>query len=172
MCHFVSVPMIRLLTEALESSGCPVDLSRHIVCEECDLGVSGGYDQEMNQIVICQDSVSISKVISTMSHELIHMFDNCTTTMDYQNNDHLACTEIRAANLTGCSFLKSVWEGTSKFWDVDQTHQVSFIRLVQNLKAKMYFLPDICSYHLYVCIIFSGLCLQQKWADNCLTNNR
>lgn len=40
---------------ALRSSGCPIDLRRHISCEVCDESVSGGYDPITNQIVVCQN---------------------------------------------------------------------------------------------------------------------
>lgn len=36
---------------------------------------------------------------------MIHMFDYCTNDLDFKNVEHLACTEIRAANLAHCSFL-------------------------------------------------------------------
>lgn len=43
-----------------------------------------------------------------LTHEMIHMFDSCVNNLDFKNIDHLACTEIRAANLAHCSFL-SAW---------------------------------------------------------------
>ncbi|XP_043934757.1 mitochondrial inner membrane protease ATP23 homolog [Protopterus annectens] len=41
-----------------------------------------------------------------VTHELIHAFDHCRAHVDWFNNmKHLACSEIRAANLSGdCSF--------------------------------------------------------------------
>lgn len=44
---------------------------------------------------------------SVLIHEMIHMFDFCVREMDFKNIDHLACSEIRAANLTYCSYLSA-----------------------------------------------------------------
>ena len=43
-----------------------------------------------------------------LAHEMIHMFDFCRHQLDFKDVHHLACTEIRAANLTHCSFM-SAW---------------------------------------------------------------
>lgn len=131
---------------ALKSSGCPIDLRRHISCEVCDESVSGGYDPITNQIVVCQNMargqgmvcIAISnlafwywnnlfsillQVQGVLTHEMIHMFDYCRNNLDFKNIDHLACTEIRAANLTHCSFLSSVSQGDSSPINIKQTHQ-------------------------------------------------
>lgn len=84
----------------------PVDLRRHISCEVCDDAVTGGYDPELNQIIICQNtSKSKGFVQGVLTHEMVHMFDYCTNDLDFKNVEHLACSEIRAANLAHCSFL-------------------------------------------------------------------
>lgn len=44
-------------------------------------------------------------------HELIHMYDNCVGEVDFQNIEHLACSEIRAANLTYCGYLSAFFNG-------------------------------------------------------------
>ena len=42
----------------------------------------------------------------TLTHELIHAFDNCRVKLEENNCGHIACTEVRAANLSGdCDFL-------------------------------------------------------------------
>lgn len=48
-------PLIKLMMGALKSSGCEIDIRRHISCEVCDTSVSGGYDPVMNQVVVCQN---------------------------------------------------------------------------------------------------------------------
>ena len=47
-------------------------------------------------------------VQAVLVHEMIHMFDSCRHELDFKNVHHLACTEIRAANLTHCSFLSAM----------------------------------------------------------------
>jgi inner membrane protease ATP23 len=42
-----------------------------------------------------------------LTHELIHTYDNCRAHVDWSNDEHVACTEIRAASLSGeCFFWK------------------------------------------------------------------
>lgn len=117
-------PLIKLMMGALKSSGCEIDIRRHISCEVCDVSVSGGYDPILNQVVVCQNiAKSEGMVQGVMAHEFIHMFDYCRNDLDFKNIDHLACTEIRAANLTHCSFLSSVSQGDSSFFNIKGTHQ-------------------------------------------------
>lgn len=35
-------PLVKLMMGALKSSGCEIDIRRHIACEVCDVSVSGG----------------------------------------------------------------------------------------------------------------------------------
>lgn len=47
-------PLVKLMMGALKSSGCEIDIRRHISCEVCDHSVSGGYDPVNNQVIVCQ----------------------------------------------------------------------------------------------------------------------
>lgn len=53
------------------------------------------------------------------------MFDFCNNNVDFKNIDHLACTEIRAANLTHCSFLSAMLQGDVSPWNIKAKHQVN-----------------------------------------------
>ncbi|KAG4078009.1 hypothetical protein HA402_002060 [Bradysia odoriphaga] len=117
-------PMVKLMMGALKSSGCPIDLRRHITCEVCDPSVSGGYDPEYNQIVVCQNMATNKGMIQgILTHEMIHMFDYCNNDLDFKNIDHLACTEIRAANLTHCSFMSAYLQGDASMFKIQRAHQ-------------------------------------------------
>jgi inner membrane protease ATP23 len=74
---------------------------------------------------VCQN-VARSKgmVQGVLTHEMIHMFDYCRNVLDFKNVDHLACTEIRAANLTHCSFLSAWHQGDASPFRIQQQHQV------------------------------------------------
>ncbi|KAG7207304.1 hypothetical protein KM043_008972 [Ampulex compressa] len=118
-------PLLKLMIAALSSSGCSFDLRRHIACEECGPEVTGGYDTEMNQIVVCQNRLfSSGKVQGTLAHEMIHMFDICRNYVDLSNLDHLACTEIRAANLVHCSFMSAMIQGVASPFDFRKAHEM------------------------------------------------
>jgi mitochondrial inner membrane protease ATP23 len=63
------------------------------------------------EIFVCQQYMDNEHMThKTLHHELIHAIDMCRTTMDPLHNCvHLACTEIRAENLSGeCSFFKEL----------------------------------------------------------------
>jgi mitochondrial inner membrane protease ATP23 len=63
------------------------------------------------EIFICQQYMDSEKMThKTLVHELIHAIDYCRTKMDPVHNClHLACTEVRAENLSGeCSFFKEI----------------------------------------------------------------
>ncbi len=52
----------------------------------------------------------------TMTHELIHAFDQCTVKMDWKNLKHVACSEIRATTLSGdCGFTREIRRGIFGF---------------------------------------------------------
>ncbi|KAM6896801.1 mitochondrial inner membrane protease ATP23 homolog [Lycodopsis pacificus] len=104
-------PYAKLLLSAMKSSGCKVLKDRHFSCEDCDGSVSGGFDAASSQIVLCQNNIhQQSHMNRVVTHELIHAFDHCRAHVDWFDNlRHLACSEIRAANLSeDCSFSNEV----------------------------------------------------------------
>lgn len=118
-------PLVKLMMGAMKSSGCPVDIRRHISCEVCDPTVTGGYDPVLNQIVVCQNMARRKGFVQgVLTHEMIHMFDYCNNELDFRNIDHLACTEIRAANLAHCSFLSACAQGDASVINIRKTHEV------------------------------------------------
>lgn len=72
-------------------------------------GIIGKYDH--GKIQICSDNVekyrlSSDQVSRTVLHEMIHAYDDCRVEFDETNCSHIACTEIRAALLSGdCDFV-------------------------------------------------------------------
>ncbi|XP_011882765.1 PREDICTED: mitochondrial inner membrane protease ATP23 homolog [Vollenhovia emeryi] len=117
-------PIVKLMLGALKGSGCEIDIRRHISCEVCNPIATGGYDSEFNQIVVCQNSATSENMVrGVLLHEMIHMFDYCRNELDVKNIEHLACTEIRAANLAHCSFMSSLFQGDSSFFNIKETHQ-------------------------------------------------
>ncbi|KAM6895643.1 mitochondrial inner membrane protease ATP23 homolog [Xenentodon cancila] len=104
-------PYAKLLLSAMKNSGCKVFKDRHLSCEDCDETVSGGFDAASSQIVLCQNNIhQQSHMNRVLTHELIHAFDHCRAHVDWFNNfRHLACSEVRAANLSGdCTFMNEV----------------------------------------------------------------
>ena len=77
------------------------------------------------QVVVCQNVARNKGMVQgVLTHEMIHMFDYCRNALDFKNVDHLACTEVRAANLTHCSFMSAWQQGDASPFRVQQQHQV------------------------------------------------
>ncbi|XP_044133019.1 mitochondrial inner membrane protease ATP23 homolog isoform X2 [Bufo gargarizans] len=88
-------PYAKLLLDAMKLSGCTVSRDRHFSCEDCDGSVSGGFDADTSEIVLCQNNIhNQSHMNRVVTHELIHAFDHCRAHVDWFNNvRHLACSE-------------------------------------------------------------------------------
>lgn len=100
----LSSPLVRAMMRGLLEAGCPLNIPRHVVCEPCNNSLAGGYDLLHNQVVLCSEKcTTLAKVTTILSHELVHMYDNCVAKVDWSNKHHLACSEIRAASLAHCS---------------------------------------------------------------------
>lgn len=68
-------------------------------------------------IFLCENNLkSEMHTHQSMSHEIIHAIDFCRSKMDPVNNClHIACTEIRAENLSGeCDFINEFTNGQIK----------------------------------------------------------
>ncbi|KAM7378025.1 hypothetical protein PAMA_013090 [Pampus argenteus] len=116
-------PYAKLLLSAMKSSGCTAYMDRHFTCEDCDNTISGGFDAASSQVVLCRNNIFLqSHMDRVVTHELIHAFDHCRAHVDWFHNlRHLACSEIRAANLSGdCSFSN---EFTRSNFGLKQHHQ-------------------------------------------------
>lgn len=85
---------LQLLAGAMKKHGCNFNLARHVSCERCS-NCHGGYDPDTNQIIVCSNNyLTDNKVMATMMHEMIHMFDYCRAKFDFNNLDHVACSEV------------------------------------------------------------------------------
>ncbi|XP_069908634.1 mitochondrial inner membrane protease ATP23 homolog isoform X7 [Oryctolagus cuniculus] len=105
-------PYVKLLLDAMKHSGCAVNTDRHFSCEDCHGHVSGGFDASTSQIVLCQNNIrSEAHMSRVVTHELIHAFDHCRAHVHWFSNvRHLACSEVRAANLSGdCSLVNELF---------------------------------------------------------------
>jgi inner membrane protease ATP23 len=66
---------------------------------------------DTRSIVMCQKWAAEmpDEIPNTLVHELIHSYDDARARIDWTNLVHHACTEIRAANLSGdCSFRREL----------------------------------------------------------------
>lgn len=78
-----------------------------IICDECPDWKSGGFHPEIG-ILLCQNRLQDKwHLEDTLSHELVHYFDNLKWQVDWLNLKQHACSEIRASTLSGeCRFTR------------------------------------------------------------------
>ena len=65
-------------------------------------------------MIICHNQLqAYADVESTLAHELVHAYDNCRRPgMNWDDCEQHACSEIRAANLSGdCTLMQEVLRG-------------------------------------------------------------
>lgn len=114
---------LKLIAGAMKKYGCDFNLEKHVACERCHKCV-GGFDPDTKQIIINQyKSGSRHIIMATMMHEMIHMLDYCRVKFDFDNLEHVACSEIRAANLTYCSISDRIVHGGPGILNFKKTHQ-------------------------------------------------
>lgn len=92
----------------------------NIVCEPCHHVKAGGYyNSDSQKITLCENYIGNSRthIEHTITHELIHAYDDfygvCgTSDFDWKNCKHRACSEVRAAAMSGdCNYIEEVKRG-------------------------------------------------------------
>lgn len=74
-----------------------------------DAKVAGAFDSERRMVVmnpaVPEAFLNQAEWTRSVTHELIHAYDHCRAKVEATNCSHIACTEVRAANLSGdCDF--------------------------------------------------------------------
>ncbi|KAF8062910.1 ATP23 [Scenedesmus sp. PABB004] len=105
-------PTVTYLLSALKQGGCGVGRPFFHVTR-CADDVGGGFSTDYGVILCANRLNSYAEVELALAHELIHAYDFCrASNMDLTNCNHHACTEIRAANLSGdCSLRQEFLRG-------------------------------------------------------------
>ncbi|CAA6659610.1 unnamed protein product [Spirodela intermedia] len=111
----LKLPMVKFLREKMEEAGCPVK-ERFFKATVCTDKVSGGY-MTGKGVVVCSNHLTFQdEVNQVIIHELIHAYDDCrAANLNWTNCAHHACSEIRAAHLSGdCHFKRELLRGHTK----------------------------------------------------------
>mmetsp|Transcript_41808 Transcript_41808/g.50685 ORF Transcript_41808/g.50685 Transcript_41808/m.50685 type:complete len:180 (+) Transcript_41808:334-873(+) len=116
-------PRIQQLEEAMNQLGCKVDRS-FFQARVCPGETEGGFEVPTG-VVLCSNHISPVTVKQTMTHELIHAYDYCrAANLDWSDCDHHACSEIRAASLSGdCTWTLEVMRGNVFLGDMEAHHK-------------------------------------------------
>ncbi|KAI8351212.1 peptidase M76 family-domain-containing protein [Choanephora cucurbitarum] len=113
-------PPVRFMMEELKK------INKHMErddfkCMPCDITKAGGFSP-VDGILLCQNRlVSKKHQEHTMVHEMVHMYDHHKFNVDWNNLKHQACSEIRAASLSGdCGWTREIQRG---FFTFTKQHQ-------------------------------------------------
>jgi mitochondrial inner membrane protease ATP23 len=106
-----SSPMVKFLLDALTKSSCPHPKIQCVPCPP-STQATGIYDPEIG-VALCDNWINDGITAEdTLAHELIHAYDYCRVKFDRDNCRHNACSEIRAANLSGdCKWSRELFRG-------------------------------------------------------------
>ena len=124
---FANSPIIRFLSHNIALLG-PSDGSAsispsNVVCKKCDDKQSGGFDPDYGILICANQMRNRGHMEDTLAHEMVHAYDHLRFKMDAVHNlRHAACTEIRAATLSGeCRWGREFF--TRGQWGVTQQLQ-------------------------------------------------
>ncbi|KAI9693045.1 MAG: Mitochondrial inner membrane protease atp23 [Bathelium mastoideum] len=106
---FQNSPMIRFLREQIQLLGGDINPT-NVRCGRCTTAQTGGMHQDYG-ILLCANAHRKRSVLEdTLAHEMVHCWDHLKYNIDDNNLRHAACTEIRAATLSGeCRLYNEVW---------------------------------------------------------------
>ncbi|CAI5535372.1 unnamed protein product [Closterium sp. Naga37s-1] len=98
-------PTVRFLRESLERAGCAVS-DEFFSARRCDEQAGGGF-MPGEGVVVCANHVGgQDEVDVVVAHELVHALDHCRAkNLHWPDLQHHACSEIRAANLSGACHM-------------------------------------------------------------------
>jgi inner membrane protease ATP23 len=114
-------PFVKFMIEKLAESGCKVG-DDFFKIRHCDAQVGGGFRAPDGVIMCYNHLASQEEVTHALTHELIHAYDHCRAkNLDWCNCEHHACSEIRAASLSGdCNFKMELLRG---HYNIAKQHQ-------------------------------------------------
>ncbi|CAI7802851.1 unnamed protein product [Closterium sp. NIES-54] len=98
-------PTVRFLRESLERAGCAVS-DEFFSARRCDEQAGGGF-MPGEGVVVCANHVGGQDEVNVVvAHELVHALDHCRAkNLQWPDLRHHACSEIRAANLSGACHM-------------------------------------------------------------------
>jgi len=129
--------MLRFMAKHLAIIGCdplaqgPSHLEPPIVIRTCSEQSAGGFGPghptNESGMLICSNHINSKKHLEdTFAHEMIHWWDHCRFQVNWDDLRHHACSEIRAANLSGdCGMSREI---ERREYGFAKQHQVSFSR--------------------------------------------
>lgn len=114
-------PTVVFMMQQIKKLGEEVSDSQ-IICDVCDDYKGGGFHPDLG-ILLCQNRILDKYHLEdTLSHELVHYYDNTKFQVDWLNLRHHACSEIRASSLSGECRMMTQLRGRG-FMTIGKGHQ-------------------------------------------------
>jgi inner membrane protease ATP23 len=122
-----AAPMVHFMLRAMDERGCKLPATFVACVPEPAVPILGAYAPDDGRVYLNSVHVKDQKTVTrTLLHELVHAFDQCRTYFDPNNCRHVACTEVRAANLSDdCAFSAEMGRG---HLDFRAGHKVRHVR--------------------------------------------
>ncbi|ORY75088.1 peptidase M76 family-domain-containing protein [Protomyces lactucae-debilis] len=117
-----SSPGVLFMLKELDKVGCGMT-TEQITCGPC-LSQKGGFHPDRGIRLCSNQATAQAEVEKTLMHELVHAFDRCRFKVDWRNPKHHACSEIRAASLSGeCGWWREYKAGNTGVTGIARHHQ-------------------------------------------------
>lgn len=92
--------------EQLQRGGCKLRADT-VMCKTCDGQLAGAFQDDGSMLLCANHLRTQAHASNTLVHESIHAFDSCRAKVNWSDCTHHACSEIRAATLSGdCNFAR------------------------------------------------------------------
>ncbi|ONH70916.1 hypothetical protein CAS74_001428 [Pichia kudriavzevii] len=115
-------PTVLFMFDQIKNAGGYVSPNK-ITCEICPDPKLGGFHPEMG-IQLCANYIPDKWVLNdTLSHELVHWYDNTRFKVDWMDLRHHACSEIRAASLSGECAIMTEFKKNAGMMKISKGHQ-------------------------------------------------
>lgn len=114
-------PMVKFMIEKIHQAGCTLS-DDFIRVQHCTAEVGGGF-RAPDGVLLCHNHLGTQEEVNhALTHELIHAYDHCRAkNLDWCNCMHHACSEIRAASLSGdCNYKMEFLRG---HFNIAKQHQ-------------------------------------------------
>ncbi|KAI9502271.1 peptidase M76 family-domain-containing protein [Coemansia spiralis] len=108
-------PIVTFMAGHLKKSGFAVS-AKNMPCIKCNEMRMGGFSDQ-GVIQLCYNHLLTKGTLeTTIVHEMVHAYDQANFNLDWYNLEHHACTEIRAASLSGdCKWFYEAMRGNLGF---------------------------------------------------------
>ncbi|TPX68550.1 hypothetical protein SpCBS45565_g02992 [Spizellomyces sp. 'palustris'] len=127
---------VRKLMQGLAEKGCAFR-KKNFTCITCDEKLAGGFGPAVG-VHLCSNIFHTKEHMEdTMAHELVHAYDYCRANLVETDCQHHACTEIRAASLSGDCDMSREWSrGNLGFFGQFEVLSLHLLIIVQRNRFR------------------------------------